>query len=177
MNPHAWACERLLVPELCRTPTEDTIAEAAREGATTTAGETTANNTEAEAAVGAISAGARFDPPPEGGSAGRNDGIACQRQGGEIQPQQEGGTAGRDEEIARLLRENLELLIRAEIQAEERDRAQRMQERRYQGNEGGMNSSEQCGQPGTFIAGFGKLAPKLENKAGSSFTSSKQFIT
>ena len=63
----------------------------------------------------------------------------------------EGGTAGRDEEIARLLRENLELRIRAEIQAEERDRTERMQERRYQGTGGGMNSSEQRGQPGTFI--------------------------
>ena len=70
MNPHAWACERLLLPELCRTPTEDTIAEAAREGATTTAGETTANNTAAEAAVEACSPGARFEPPPEGDQPG-----------------------------------------------------------------------------------------------------------
>ena len=140
----------------------DGTAEAARGGATATAGETTANNTAAEAAVGASSAGARFEPPPEGGAAGRNDGIACQRQGGEIQPPPEGGTAGRDEEIARLLRENLELRIRAEFQAEERDRAERMQERRYQGTGGGMNSSKQRGQPGTFIVGFGKPAPKLK---------------
>ena len=82
----------------------------------------------AEAAVGASSAGARFEPPPEGGAAGRNDGIACQRQGGETQPPPEGRTGGRVEEIARLLREKLELRIRAEIQAEERDRAERMQE-------------------------------------------------
>ena len=40
-----------------------------------------------------------------------------------------------------------------------------------------MNSSEQRGQPGTFIVGFGKPAPKLENKAGSYFLWSKQFIT
>ena len=106
----------------------DGTAEAARGGATATAGETTVNNTVAEAAVGASSAGARFEPPPEGGAAGRNDGIACQRQEGEIQPPPEGGTADRDEEIARLLHENLELRIRAEIQAEERDRAERMQE-------------------------------------------------
>ena len=99
----------------------------------------TSNITAAEAARGASSAGAQLEPPPEGGAAGRNDGIACQRQGGEIQPQPEGGTAGRDEEIARLLRENLELRIRAEIQAEESDRAERMQERRYQGTGGGMN--------------------------------------
>ena len=105
----------------------DGPAEAARGGATATAGEMTANNTAAEAAVGAISTGARCEHPPEG------------------------GTAGRDEEIARLLRENLELRIRAEIQAEERDRTERMQERRYQGTGGGMNSSEQRGQPGTFI--------------------------
>ena len=74
------------------------------------------------------------------------------------------GQLGRDEEIARLLRENLELRIRAEFQAEERDRAERMQERRYKGTGGGMNSSEQHGQPGTFIVCFGKPAPKLENR-------------
>ena len=146
----------------------DGTAEAARGGATATAGETAANNTPAEAAVGASSAEARFEPPPEGGAAGRNDRIACQRQG-EIQPPPEGGTAGRDEEIVRLLYENLELRIRAEIQVEERDRAERMQERRYKGTGGGMNSSEQRGQPGTFIVGFGKPAPKLENMAGSYF--------
>ena len=140
----------------------DGTAEAARGGATATAGQTTANNTAAEAAVGASSTGARFEPPPEGGAAVRNDGITCQRQGGEIQPPSKGGTAARDEEIARLLRENLELRIRAETQAEERDRAERMQKRRYQGTAGGINSSEQCGQPGTFIVGFGKPAPKLE---------------
>lgn len=106
----------------------DGTAEAGQGGAIATAGETTANNTASEAAVGASSAGARFEPPPEGGAAGRNDGIACQRQEGEIQPPPEGGTADRDEEIARLLHENLELRIRAEIQAEERDRAERMQE-------------------------------------------------
>ena len=61
--------------------------------------------------------------------------------------------------------------------AEERDRAERMQERRYQGTGGGMNSSEQHGQPGTFIVGFGKPAPKLENKAGNCFPWSKQFMT
>ena len=140
----------------------DGTAAAARGGATATVGETTPNNTAAEAAVGASSAGARFEPPPEGGAAGRNGGIACQRQGGEIQPPPEGGTAGRDEEIAHLLRENLKLRIRAEIQVEERDRAERMQERRYQGTGGGMNSSKQRGQPGTFIVGFGKPAPKLK---------------
>ena len=97
----------------------DGTAAAARGGATATVGETTPNNTAAEAAVGASSAGARFEPPPEGGAAGRNGGIACQRQGGEIQPPPEGGTAGRDEEIARPLRGNSELRIRAEIQAGE----------------------------------------------------------
>ena len=122
----------------------------------------TSNITAAEAARGASSAGAQLEPPPEGGAAGRNDGIACQRQRGEIQPPPEGGTAGRDEEIAHLLRENLKLRIRAEIQVEERDRAERMQERRYQGTGGGMNSSKQRGQPGTFIVGFGKPAPKLK---------------
>ena len=40
-----------------------------------------------------------------------------------------------------------------------------------------MNSSEQHGQPGTFIVGFGKPAPKLENKAGNCFPWSKQFMT
>ena len=94
-----------------------------------------------------------------------------------IQPPPEGGTAGRDEEIARLLRENLELRIRAEIEAEERHRAERTQERRYQGTGGEMNSSKQRGQPGTFIVGFGKPAPKLEKKAASYFAWSKQFIT
>ena len=79
-------------------------------------------------------------------------------------PRRRVGQLGRDEEIARLLRENLELRIRAEIQGEERDRAERMQERRYQGTGGGMNSSEQHGQPGTFIVCFGKPAPKLENR-------------
>ena len=88
-----------------------------------------------------------------------------------------GSRASGKEEIAHLLRENLELRIRAEIQAEERDRAERMQERRYQGTGGEMNSSEQRGQPGMFIVGFGKPAPKLENKAGSYFTWSKQFIS
>ena len=56
----------------------DGTAEAGRGGAIATAGETTANNTASEAAVGASSAGARFEPPPEGGAAGLNDGIACQ---------------------------------------------------------------------------------------------------
>ena len=37
--------------------------------------------------------------------------------------------------------------------------------------------SEQRGQPGTFIVGFGKPAPKLEKKAASYFAWSKQFIT
>ena len=40
-----------------------------------------------------------------------------------------------------------------------------------------MNLSEQRGQPGTFIVGFGKPAPKLEKKAASYFAWSKQFIT
>ena len=40
-----------------------------------------------------------------------------------------------------------------------------------------MNSSEQRGQPGMFIVGFGKPAPKLENKAGSYVPWSKQLIT
>ena len=57
----------------------DGTAEAARGGSTAIAGETTVNNTAAEAAVGASSAGARFKPPPEGGAAGRNDGIARRR--------------------------------------------------------------------------------------------------
>ena len=155
----------------------DGTAAAARGGATATAGETTANNTAAEAAVGASIAGARFEPPPEGGVAGRNDEIACQRQGGENQPPPEGGTAGRDEEIARLLRENLELRIRAEIEAEERHRAERTQERRYQGTGGEMNSSKQRGQPGTFIVGSGKPAPKLQKKAGHVTTLQRRLVT
>ena len=132
----------------------DGTAEAARGGATATAEETTADITTAEAAVAASSAGARFEPPPESGAVGRDDGIACPRQRQDMKPPPEGGTPGREEEIACLLRENWELRIRAGIQAEERDRAERMKERRHQGTGGRMNSSEQSGQPGTFMVGF-----------------------
>ena len=99
----------------------DGTAEAARGGATATAGEKTANITAVEAAVVASGAGARIEPPPEGGAAGRDDGIACPRQG-EIQAPPEGGATDREVEIARSLRENLELRIRLEVQAEESPR-------------------------------------------------------
>ena len=65
----------------------------------------------------------------------------------------------------------------AEIESEERDRLENMQEKRYQGIGGGMNSSEQGGQPGTFIVDFGRPTLKLESKAGRCFPWSKHFIT
>ena len=105
----------------------DGTAEAARGGATVTAGEKTASITAAETVVAASNTGARFECPSEGGAAGRDDGTACPRQGGETQPPPEGRAAGREDEIAHLFRDNLELRIRVEIYAEERERAERVQ--------------------------------------------------
>ena len=66
------------------TTPRDGTAEVPRGGAIATARWTTANTTEAEAAVAASGAGARWEPPPESGAAWGDDGIACPRQGGEI---------------------------------------------------------------------------------------------
>lgn len=113
----------------------------------------TANITAAEAAAMANSAGGQNEPPREGGARGRDYEIACQRQ------------------------QNLEMRIRMDVQAEERTRTERAQlERLHLGSGGGMNSSEQRGQPGMFLVRFEKPVPKLNSEASSYFPWSK-YIT
>lgn len=83
----------------------------------------------------------------------------------------EGGANARDNEIASLRMENIRVRVRLEIQAEEREKTNRAQQKRLRLGGGGMGpqQSEQRVQPGTFVIGFGKPAPKLDDKLGSVF--------
>ena len=67
-----------------------------------------------------------------------------------------------------------EMEIRMEIREEERTRTERLQ----QGGGGGPRPPEPRGQPGTFVVGFGKPAPKLDEvKEGGYFRWVKQFMS
>ena len=82
------------------------------------------NITKAEAEVETESAGVQKQPPPEGGAAGLDDGIARTPEGTQNPPPPEGGAAGWDDELACPRRENLEMRIRMEIQAGKRARVE-----------------------------------------------------
>ena len=73
----------------------------------------------------------------------------------------EGGANAREDEIARLRLDNLKMQIRLEVQAEERERAERAQQERQRLGGGGMDSqrTQQRSLPGTVIVGYSKPAP------------------
>ncbi|CAM9184868.1 unnamed protein product, partial [Laminaria digitata] len=112
---------------------------------------------------------------------GRSRGSGSQRRSAERAPTRERWAESR-RELETMRRQLLEMRIRMEVQAEERDRTETVQwERqrleRLQPVGGMVGGPEQHAQPGTFMVSQNKPAPKLNDKTGGVeyFTWKKQF--
>ena len=118
-------------------------------------------------AVNATSAGAEGgpqgarakNPQPslEGGGLGHDDGVARP-----VHDEQNQFTA---EEFTRIVRENMEIRIRMDVQAEERSRTEKIELERLQlGGGMGVPVEQRTQQPGSFLIGLRTPPlPKLDN--------------